>query len=365
MITPTQSIINIALSASCINNPVCLFTSAPNIWFPIVLLGVLVVISVVAIIYALGPLLGRNDIKIWARAKIYDALVTIVLAIIFLSFSTALYSTDPTSLYSAIGIIPKSCIYPSSISQSPTNLYSISLCDIYTFNQNVASFSTSVFWMSVLLDFTPSISGSFPTGSVTPINARSYGTGISYSVSLLPIVLVHQYIVPFMTAYFVAVLASQVLQVLLSAAMLIFSVFLILGLLARSFGVTKSFGGSMIAFGLGLGFVYPLVVSISYGFLNVVIENVGNAAFGIGSLSGLSLFIFNAVPLLISSVFSGSLLNGIETLFTPVIFYSGFIAAGLLIIPLLNLVIVDAFISDFSRSIGERMDLFSILTRII
>ncbi len=342
------------------NNVVSFFSATPNVWFPIVLMAVSVIIGIAALFYMLSPALGRNDMKVWARAKIYDGLVTIVFAIIFVSFSTMLICVNPVTPLNSIGLLPQAC-NPANAGATPSpsnvaDIFGVATCDMYQYNTDLAQFSTSLFWFSLAGGIAPAI----------PVNLGYGGIGISFTIQLLPIVFVHQYIIPYMQVYYALSIASLLQQYLISSSMLLFSAFIIIGLIARSFGVTKSFGGAMIAFGLGIGVVYPLMVGLTYGFLD---SAIAHAAIG-GATSGV------AVPLdTLGNFLVQSLLNIVNPLnytnavfskiFAPLIMYAGFIGAGLVFIPLLNLVVVDAFIVDFSRSIGERMDLFSILTRIL
>ncbi|MHB1830054.1 MAG: hypothetical protein ACYCO0_01545 [Candidatus Micrarchaeaceae archaeon] len=355
----------IILSALCPGNAssiVCFLSAGPNVWFPIVMAAALAIIAVVAIIYQLSPLLGRNDIKVWARAKIYDAFVTIILAIIFLSFSTMIVSVNPVSAYSSVGLLPQLC-NPSVNSNIPSSsnindIYGISICDMYQFNQYVSIFSEGIYIFSIIGGLNPSTEINFPPPDGRPgfpisTAAPVSGEGAAVVVQFLPIVLVHQYVVPALGAYFLVVLTSQLLQILLSSSGILFSIFLVLGLIARSFGVTKSFGGAMIAFGLGLGVIFPLMASMTYGFIDVAIVN---------SVSVNTLLNFLFLPLVVTP---SSLFFTLSTILTPLILFGGLVSAGLIFIPLLNLIVVDAFIVDFSKAIGERMDLFSILTRII
>lgn len=346
-----------AFGAYCTSNVTNLLTSGPNIWFPIVMSVVLSVIAVVSVIYVLAPLMGRNDIRVWARAKVYDAMVTIVFALIFLSFSTALCSVPVSSFYESVGLAPNSC---SGIN----DIYGLSLCDMYNFNQYTAYFGEAMYWVTIFGGLNPTIAPAIPVPGYPVDPVSGSGIGVSFQFALLPIVLVHQYIVPYMQAYFTAVLTSQLLQILLTSSMLLFSMFMTIGLIARSFGVTKSFGGAMIAFALGLGFIFPLMASMTYGLVDVAIENA--VTYMHTSLPGLTAFILAGMVAIVPAIAGiGSMAQTFSNIFSPLIFYGGFIAAGLILIPLLNLVVVDAFIVDFSKAIGERMDLFSILTRII
>ncbi len=373
--------INNLLLAACTaptNSVTCFLGAGSNIWFPIILLTTLAIIAVIAVIYQLSPLLGRNDIKVWARAKIYDCFITIIFAIIFLSFSTIVLTTSPVSAFSSLGIVPNAC-NPSVSGNNPTSsniadIYGLSDCEFYTFNQAAASFTQSMFVLAIIGGINPSATVSTP--SPFPISpATGSGVGFSFQFQLFPIVIVHQYIVPYMQAYFTAVLVSQLLQIVLNSSAILFSIFMILGLIARSFGITKSFGGAMIAFGLGLGFIYPLMASLTYGFMDTAIQNAACVLSGtptttpqlttcgasIGSMASVLFVGMLSVP--INSIFNG--LFSFASKLTPLVVYGGFVAAGLLLIPLLNLIVVDAFIVDFSKAIGERMDLFSLLTRML
>ncbi len=372
---------NMLLSTYCTSSITSFLTAAPDIWFPIILVASSVIIAIAALIYILGPLLGRNDIKVWARAKVYDAFITIIFALLFISLTTTICTVDPTSTFRSIGLLPTSCDPQVTASvPSSSDIYGLSLCDLYQFNQFAASFTQSMYWVALIGGLGPTIGINLPPVDPYPINpSTGSGVGVSFSVQLIPIIVVHQYIIPLMQAFFVIVLASQLLQILLSSSMLLLSIFLILGLLARSFSITKSFGGAMIAFGLGLGFVYPFMVACTYGFMDTAILNVAHVGSGSGNYSPLATlgdYIVKGMIPAIWPVISGALAHGASgavpnflssmmPYFGALVLYGGLVNVGLELVPLLNLVIVDAFIVDFSKAIGERMDLFSILTRII
>ncbi len=382
------------LLASCISPTssfTCLFGAGSNVWFPIVLLASLAIITVAGFIYQLSPLLGRTDIRVWARAKIYDAGITILFAMIFLSFSTIILTTNPISSLTKVGLVPNMCnpsVSVPSTNPSPSNIadiYGLSACDVYTFNQAASAFTESLFVLGLVGGINPEANPTIAAPGY-PINtATGSGVGFSFNFQAFPIVIVHQYMVPYMQVYFTAIMTSNLLQIVLDSSMMFFSVFMILGLLARSFSITKSYGGAMIAFGLGLGFVFPLAVCITYGFLDVAIQNTGCILSGIATSaipSGATAACKYAVPNIAGSIFTGLLAIPISWLthlsiswqatfapfisvLTPLVIFGGFIGAGLLLIPLLNIVLVDAFIVDFSRAIGERMDLFSLFTRML
>ena len=118
--------------------------------------------------------------------------------------------------------------------------------------------------------------------------------------------------------------------------------------IARAFGFTRSFGGTMIALGLGLGFVFPLVMSITYGYLDMQIIQLGCAA-GLGGCTGT---LFSSMVSAFAGLITGSglLLNG------SWIYQLAALGAGLTFIPFLNFTLVETFVADFSKAIGEKLD---------
>jgi hypothetical protein len=104
----------------------------------------------------------------------------------------------------------------------------------------------------------------------------------------------------------------------------------------------------MIAFGIGLGVIYPLLVVITYGYIDVSI-----CATCLQSASNGTLFL-NGFVSLMTSLWTGGF-TGVGTTMGTIFLDTGYVIAGLTFIPLLNFAIVDAFIIDFSSAIGEKM----------
>jgi hypothetical protein len=231
----------------------------------------------------------------------------------------------------------------------------------------------------MLVSVTPAFSQTLPPGS--QIN-------VTVSLNLLPIEPVFHYMVPLLNSLYIFYILVQVQYLLIGASGLIFGVLMVVGLVARSFGVTRTFGGAMIAFALGIGFVYPLMTSISYGFLDNTINVAGNnllCNFGVGNnaqghacvgvfIGGVMLFVgylfgnmFTGGTLAIVTSFAGGAAGFLFVwhLAQQLLIYGALVSIGLTFIPLMNITVVDTFIVDFSRSVGERMDFISLLTRIM
>ncbi len=135
---------------------------------------------------------------------------------------------------------------------------------------------------------------------------------------------------------------------MLAGAVFFLSFFLSMGLIVRTLGFTRSFGGAMIAFGLGIGIIYPLLITITYGYVDVS-ANVSC----IQQLSCGGAQVLQAVSSIAYGDASFTSLAG--TAIGNLVLYIGYIVTGLVVLPLLNLAIVDAFIIDFSTAVGEKM----------
>ncbi len=352
-------------AASCLTGlNVVNFWSAPYLaWFPVVILAVLAIISILSMVYTLSPLIGRTDIRIWARVKAYELLLSIALVLVFASFSTLLCSINPTPLLRQFNLLPGTC-------RNSSNLYAVSVCDMYQFNNYAAAFNEHFFLLQLVISLQPALYVNLNpfvfTGGIGVSTALSAGP-----LELFPVMTSYKYLGVVLDALYSAVLLNQIQLLLLSSSALLFAIFMAIGLIARAFGVTRTFGGAMIAFAIGIGFVYPLLVSITYGFIDYGMYELQVST--ISTLVQLSpvVIIYNIIPIIIGAIFGNNpivraITNTFPPSFIPSVFnYIGLISLGLIIVPLINFVIVDTFITDFSRAVGERMDFLSLLTRLV
>lgn len=374
----------IALIVQSCTSSITSFLGAPSmVWFPIVTIAVVLILTVLGLVYVLGPLIGRNELSTWARGKAYDEVIAIVLIVMFLAFSAALCTVQPASAYQSMGLLPTECAQGAMVNNQtvPNSFYGIASCEIFTFNQNLFTFGNALFALGAIVSLSPvisvgSVQGTGPEGTLV-------GKGISDSIQFVPVYPVHTYIIPALDAVFALVIASQILQIIIVASSFLFSILMVIGLMARAFGITKTFGGAMIALAMGVGFVYPLMTTITYGFLNVAVDKVPSTTLpGIGTLPPLGQLLTywlsgsvlaNFVTHLVSAE---SCTQGSSVCFAQVLgvflqplggimLYVGIIFLGIALIPFMNLIIVDTFVIDFSRTIGERIDFLSLLTRIL
>ena len=310
---------------------------------------------VAALVYALASVINSQNAKNWAKMQLYEALLSILMLVIFSAF-VYVFFLNPQGLYSSTGMLPWTCG-----AQSDGTLFNLSNCDLSTFT----GLAYTGFTMLTLGTYVTALIPGFS------FDVNFNGVGFSASlVSILPKGAEGMLSMMFSALLFFLVL-NQVQLILISGSLLWLSLFVTIGLVMRTLGFTRSFGGTLIALGLGLGLVYPLLVSVTYGFLDSSILsspfNIGTASIGCFATALISTFTSSfasgkAISLtspLVSSASCG--VTTISSMLTPF----GYLIAGLTFVPFLNFIILDAFIVDFSKAIGERIDFMSLLSNFI
>jgi len=337
----------------CVNSINNFLTAPYTAWFPITLVAATLIIVILAVVYLLAPLVGRDDIKRNINIMIYQTLFSIVLILAFGMFATWLCSFNAESLLQSLNLNLVTSIAPKN-----ANLYETALYDLYWFTNYGALANTNFFLPLVyyLLNIGPQLS--LEINFIPGVQTLGFSAKASFSLSNV----LGSYIGYINDAISWLFIVNDLQFIIISAAPIIFAIFVSMGLIARIFGFSRSFGGSLIALGVGIGFVYPLMVSITYGFINVaysqlianMLPNVAANAFGTSIQSALvSLLTGKALP------------NAILSTIYDIINIAGFTATASLILPLLNFIVVNTFVLDFSQAFGERLDFMSLLTSII
>ncbi len=348
-------------------------------WFGISFVVALVVILIAAALYMLAPVMNSTAMQDWSRFQIYEAILSIALILLFLAVVKLLF-LNPQQGFGSIGLVPQGCNNPATVN----TIYSLSTCDL-------AQFNTAGYTIADYLWAFSFIKGVLPSSTIAIQPTPEEGDGLEFNFQIPNILdawntTLLQYL---LGAILLFMLISQIQLILLSGALLFMSFFFAIGLVSRVFGVSRSFGGAMIAFGIGIGIVYPLITAISYGFIDVSahtacltslsaslvcpVESFGTAMWNTVT-APFSLFMTLANPATLAGVGAGptgvtigaastlvtpsTILGAFATMFNEI----GYILAGLTVIPVVNILIVDVFVIDFSRAVGEQMS-FSMLFR--
>lgn len=325
------------------------FPVLPVTWFSFAFIAVLAVITVAAIIYQLSTILESPSARGWARLQVYEGLLSVVLLLVFAGI-LFIFAINPEGSFAQANLVSSNGQYSCVSAQ---DLFQLSICDLSRFNSFAFTLAQAMFYVSFYSGFVPglSISG----GLEVPPTSFTFGASAGIP-SFLPLSLSNSFSTGF-AALLTLDLLNQVQLILLSGCLLWLSFFVTLGLIARTVGFMRTFGGAMIALGLGLGLVYPFLVSLTYGYID----------YQLGASSTCGTYACTTVGFVQSIMY-----DAIDTLifqgWAPqdgVIFQFGAAIAGLTFIPFLNFIVLDAFIVDFSQAIGERLDFMSMITGLI
>lgn len=350
-----------------------LLTSPYLVWGPVAALVAITIMGFLGIIYALSGTIGRNDLRAWIRIKMFDTLFSLILIVVFMSMGTLICAVNPEPALQSAGLVTNGNYHGTQFNcQSETDLYGIATCDIAAFSGAAVDLNQGIFDLAVTIGSVPNINIDY---------TLVYGLSVGFDGWTITPSTVDQNMGFVVSTLYALVMLNDVQVFLVASSLLIFGVFMAIGLIARIFGVTRSFGGAMIAFAIGLGLVYPMLVAVTYGFvLNTI--SITEGSFWILVSTFVTEFVTFSTTLYIASLSSqitaiivpitaflsiSALIGTVVAAFTinETVLYIGMILVGLTFIPFLNFVIVDAFIVDFSQAIGERMDFLSLLGSVI
>ncbi len=308
----------------------------PEVSMSLAIIVVLTVITISAFIYIMAGLINSSNAKNWAKVQIYEALLSMVLLLIFLGLFYV-FLINPSTYYNSVGLLPSECSTPSI-----NTLFNLSACDIGTFSNAALGYFDLVSVIGLAAGSSPGIELGF-----NPVT----GLGITAQLtSVMPDGL-EGMLGTGMSALIFFLVLNNLQLILISGSILFLTFFITLGVFARLFGITRTFGGAMIAFGLGLGVIYPLLISITYGFIDANMLPV-TGAFALLPYAIVDFITFvsgSYVPLLPNQLILGL----------------GYVIAGLTFIPFINFIILDAFIVDFSKAVGEKVSFMALLSNFI
>jgi len=300
---------------------------------------VLVVIVIASFIYILANIINSSNAKNWAKIQVYEALLSILLLMIFLGIFY-LFLLNPAGSYNSVGLLPNECNTPSI-----NTLFNLSACDIGTFSNNALGYFDLLSVVGLAAGGSPGIQLGFE-----PIS----GLGISMSISSILPDGIEGMLGTALSAVIFFLVLNNLQLILVSGAILFLTFFITLGVFARLFGITRTFGGAMIAFGIGLGIIYPLLISLTYGYIDVHMLSAFSAS---GALA--------LAPKAIIDFISFAYASAVPILPSKLIFGLGYMVAGLTFIPFINFIILDAFIVDFSKAVGEKVSFMALLSNFI
>jgi len=346
----------------CLNSINSFLTAPYTAWFPITLIAATLIIVILAVIYLFAPLMGREDIRRNIGIMIYQTLFGIVLIMAFGIFATWLCSFNAESILQNLHLILVN-IPPGLTIPYNGNLYETALYDLYLFTNYGALANANNYWflLYATLNIGPSLGIKINLPGIRNL-------GISANVPFTASDVLGSYFGYMSQALSWLFIINDLQFIIISAAPIIFAIFVSIGLIARIFGFSRNFGGSLIALGVGIGFVYPLMVSITYGFINVAYSQLYNSIFMNTVANAFGTNLQSVLARVVIGLITGGISTEADLILSfiySIINLVGFTVTASLILPILNFVVVNTFVIDFSQAFGEKLDFMSLLTNIV
>ncbi len=352
MLLSTTAIFATAYGATPPNYGTYQLPASPLTWLGFAIVAILVIIAAAALVYLIAGIVDSPTARAWSRLQLYESLLGIIIILVFLALAY-LFLINPNGTFAAANLVGNG-IYGCS---TATDLFQLASCDMSKFNYFAFGMFNAIFYSTVYAGYTPGISFTLnPTGDFTNTMA-TVSAGLT---SFFPQTAEESFAVLYNVLLFLFLL-NQVQLMLLSGSEIFLAFFVSIGVIARVLGFTRSFGGALIALGLGLGFVYPLMTSISYGYIDYILSTPTPIT-GSGVAANLLVYLFELVGSMVTGI---GAVTGIALPIGGWVYQVGVAIAGMTFIPFLNFTIVDAFIVDFSKAIGERLDFMSLLTGLV
>jgi hypothetical protein len=297
------------------------FLAASTIW----------IVSI--LVYVVGYALNHEKAIIWAKEQMQEAVLAMVITMFVVGLVSFLCTIDLRSL--GMG---GSCAFGNTY-----NLVDAAFCSLESVYLSIMQGFLLVLGINSALGAASTITMGFAPGGVGAVfSPFAFMGDIANSLLLATIAL--------MTA---AVLTlTQMVLVKMTAA--IFVILFPIGVILRSFGATRGFGGGLIAIALGFFIMYPLLVILFYGMIG---GNIGIADDLRSDYSNLGDSFQSAGPSPTDPNWFGGMLG-------PFIGFIGKAIMGAIFVPLLMFMVLIAFVKGLSTALGEEVDV-SNLTRLI
>jgi hypothetical protein len=311
-------------------------------------------------VYQLSGVIASQAAKNWAKMQIYEALFAILLILIVAAFSYLMF-LNPLSNFSAAGLLPATCN-----SNVVNSIFGISVCDISTFNFASQALYDELYYVSYV--------GALSPGATAKLSVPLV-SGVSISTSLDSIFPkdIEDLLAVASSLIVTMLLINQVQLILLSGSLFFLPFLLSIGIVAWIFGFSRRFGGAMIALGLGIGLIYPILTSLTYGFMDVQLIHLFLLSSSGASGSVVSTLTLAGMDAIFTTQFATFGASAIPVIFgvgafpytAPFFLELGYLVAGLTFIPFINIVILDVFVIDMSSAIGVRISFMTLLNGLV
>ena len=284
------------------------------------------VISILA--YTLGYVLAHQKVLRWAKEQMEEAMLSMVIVLFVIGFASFLCSLDLRTLGMETSCSGPSCNFVDVG-------YSL-LMDM--FKAITQGFLLVTSMQAVLSSISTMTMGKAPGGFGIIISPYAVAGDIAAGLRDAMIVL--------MTSAIMTITQMVLIKMTESLFVILFPI----GVILRSFGATRGFGGGLIAIAIGFFVFYPLLVVLFYGsVLGSIQTDYGGM---VDSMKA------NGLDATTPFWYGGNIISSF------VVGFIGKVIMGAIFMPLLMFMILVAFVKGLSKSLGEEVDV-SNLTRLI
>ncbi len=218
-------------------------------WLPIMLIAITVSFSIATMLFLFGVVLRNDRLRTFGIGELYEAFATTIIVGLFLFIAAVMF-----------GLLP-------AITAGPIDPYDAALSYIATTINVTASTSNNLFNVVAASAYYASIGFQYDTGAV---DAQGIPVGFK-SPPILSVFTFAIYYYFFWPAWSVVVFLIEALMSLYTQYYLILftmyssiPVFLIPGILFRTFIPTRHLGGVMIGMAIGFYFIMPTLFAVAY-----------------------------------------------------------------------------------------------------
>ena len=324
-------------------------------WQGVLMLTLLIVIASAGVVYALSGLMNHAGLRIWAKNQVYESIAMLVLAgllVWIVGFGCGLQA-DVIGAACTPGSAPSLAVlsvgyYDSEIQWGSCNPYSVALYNL----EHFLSLVSAGFWAVIVINMAISAASS----TTLALNPNGLGFMVSFGQGFANLGQMFNIAMITISSSQIIIIAQIILLKMFSR---LFGPLLVAGVLLRSFGITRGFGGALIALALGFYFIYPMSVVLFYGILQ---DNI--------DASVAALYDEDAMSALPTGTPGGSFdlsnwMKGIfDSVMQPVCGFLSLLVLGAVFVPFAVFLVMVSFIRGLSAMLGEEVDVSNI-TRLI
>jgi len=249
-----------------------LFEGSWAAFSPVILTGVLIIFLVAGLAWALAGVANHRGLRVWAKNQMAEGLITILLAAFGLGLVAFMCTIDvrdigvdcvpETPLFIAPGVfcLGASCFNTDTLWSTATapscSPYDVAYYKLQEYRNKQNEGFLYVYAINMLVGAIASVNIDLVLEGVGA--SISMGSGLSAIITSLQTA---------MTAMAVSQLLTMAQITLLKVSRLLFVLLFPAGVILRAFGITRGFGGTVLAIALGLFVIYPTLIALLYGMM--------------------------------------------------------------------------------------------------